>query len=128
MTLGLGVAANIARLTRTSMLEIWDRITSARRRARGVPRQRVIWMHALRNAAVPVVTIIGLQFGVLLGGQVVTETVFSWPGIGRMIVDAINGRDLQVVQGGILILALTFAVINLITDLIYAVLDPRIRY
>ena len=85
-------------------------------------------MHALRNAAVPVVTIIGLQFGVLLGGQVVTETVFSWPGIGRMIVDALNTRDLQIVQGGILILAATFTIINLITDLVYALLDPRIRY
>lgn len=128
MTLGLGVAANIARLTRTSMLEILGQDYIRTAKGKGVPRQRVIWLHALRNAAVPVVTIIGLQFGVLLGGQVVTETVFSWPGIGRMIVDAINGRDLQVVQGGILILALTFAVINLITDLIYAVLDPRIRY
>ena len=128
LTLGLGVAANIARLTRTSMLEILGQDYIRTARGKGVQNRRVIWLHALRNAAVPVVTIIGLQFGVLLGGQVVTETVFSWPGVGRMIVDALESRDLQIVQGGILILSFTFALINLITDLIYAVLDPRIRY
>ena len=128
LTLGLGVAANIARLTRTSMLEILGQDYIRTAKGKGVKQQRVIWMHALRNAAVPVLTIIGLQFGVLLGGQVVTETVFSWPGIGRMIIDALNSRDLQVVQGGILVLAATFAIINLLTDLLYAVLDPRIRY
>ena len=128
LTLGLGVAANIARLTRTSMLEILGQDYIRTAKGKGVRQQRVIWMHALRNAAVPVLTIIGLQFGVLLGGQVVTETVFSWPGIGRMIVDALSSRDLQIVQGGILVLAATFAIINLLTDLLYAVLDPRIRY
>ena len=128
LTLGLGVAANIARLTRTSMLEILGQDYIRTAKGKGVRRGRVVWLHALRNAAVPVVTIIGLQFGVLLGGQVVTETVFSWPGVGRMIVDALNMRDLQIVQGGILILAFTFAVINLLTDVLYALLDPRIRY
>lgn len=128
LTLGLSTAANIARLTRTSMLEILGQDYIRTAKGKGVQQQRVIWVHALRNAAVPVITIIGLQFGVMLGGQVVTETVFSWPGVGRMIVDALNSRDFQIVQGGILILALTFAVINLLTDLIYAVLDPRIRY
>lgn len=128
LTLGLSTAANIARLTRTSMLEILGQDYIRTAKGKGVQRQRVIWVHALRNAAVPVITIIGLQFGVMLGGQVVTETVFSWPGVGRMVVDALNSRDFQIVQGGILILALTFAVINLLTDLIYAVLDPRIRY
>lgn len=127
VTLGLGVAANIARLTRTSMLEVLGQDYIRTAKGKGVKRQKVIWMHALRNAAVPVVTIIGLQFGVLLGGQVVTETVFSWPGVGRMIVDALNTRDLQIIQGGILILAFTFTMINLITDFIYALLDPRIR-
>jgi ABC-type dipeptide/oligopeptide/nickel transport system permease component len=87
----------------------------------------VIGVHELRNAAVPVVTIIGLQFGILLGGQVVTETVFSWPGIGRMIVGALIARDLQIVQGGILVLAFSFAAVNLVTDLIYGLIDPRIR-
>ena len=127
LTLGLGVAANIARLTRTSMLEVLGQDYIRTAKGKGVRRQKVIWMHALRNAAVPVVTIIGLQFGVLLGGQVVTETVFSWPGVGRMIVDALNTRDLQIIQGGILILAFTFTMINLLTDFIYALIDPRIR-
>lgn len=128
LTLGLGVAANIARLTRTSMLEVLGQDYIRTAKGKGVKSGKIIWVHALRNAAVPVVTSIGLQFGVLLGGQVVTETVFSWPGIGRMIVDALNTRDLQIVQGGILILAATFTIINLITDLVYALLDPRIRY
>ena len=128
LTLVLGVAANIARLTRTSMLEVLGQDYIRTAKGKGVKNRKIIWVHALRNAAVPVVTIIGLQFGVLLGGQVVTETVFSWPGIGRMIVDALNTRDLQIVQGGILILAVTFTLINLITDLVYALLDPRIRY
>ena len=128
LTLGSSTAANIARLTRTSMLEILGQDYIRTAKSKGVQSSRVIWVHALRNAAVPVVTIIGLQFGVMLGGQVVTETVFSWPGVGRMIVDALDTRDLQIVQGGILILAFTFTIINLVTDLIYAVLDPRIRY
>lgn len=128
LTLGLGVAANIARLTRTSMLEVLGQDYIRTAKGKGVKNRKIIWVHALRNAAVPVVTIIGLQFGVLLGGQAATETVFSWPGIGRMIVDALNTRDLQIVQGGILILAVTFTLINLITDLVYALLDPRIRY
>ena len=121
LTLGSSTAANIARLTRTSMLEILGQDYIRTAKGKGVQSSRVIWVHALRNAAVPVVTIIGLQFGVMLGGQVVTETVFSWPGVGRMIVDALDTRDLQ-------ILAFTFTIINLVTDLIYAVLDPRIRY
>ena len=127
LTLGLGVAANIARLTRASMLEILDQDYVRTARGKGLSRPCVIWVHALRNAAVPVVTIIGLQFGILLGGQVVTETVFSWPGIGRMIVNALIARDLQIVQGGILVLALSFALVNLLTDLIYGLIDPRIR-
>ncbi len=128
LTLGREWSANIARLTRTSMLEVLGQDYIRTAKGKGVKSGKIIWVHALRNAAVPVVTIIGLQFGVLLGGQVVTETVFSWPGIGRMIVDALNTRDLQIVQGGILILAATFTIINLITDLVYALLDPRIRY
>ncbi len=128
LTLGLGVGANIARLTRTSMLEILGQDYMRTALGKGVKRSRVIWVHALSNAAIPIVTIIGLQFGVLLGGQVVTEMIFSWPGIGRMIISALTTRDLQIIQGGILVLAFTFAVINLITDLIYAFLDPRIRY
>lgn len=128
LTLGLGVAANIARMTRTSMLEILGQDYIRTAKGKGLNQRKVIWIHALRNASIPILTIIGLQFGALLGGQVVTETVFSWPGVGRMIVDALSTRDLQVVQGGILILALTFALINLLTDILYAVLDPRIRH
>lgn len=128
LTLGLGIAANIARLTRTSMLEILGQDYVRTARGKGLKETRVIILHALKNASIPIVTIIGLQFGILLGGQVVTETVFSWPGIGRMIVDSISSRDLQVVQGGILILAFTFAIMNLIIDIIYGFLDPRIRY
>jgi ABC-type dipeptide/oligopeptide/nickel transport system permease component len=128
LTVGLGVAGSIARLTRTSMLEILGQDYIRTAYGKGVRKRVVLWVHALRNAAIPIVTIIGLQFGALLGGQVVTETVFSWPGVGRMIVNALSTRDLQIVQGGILILAFTFAIINLITDLVYALIDPRIRY
>ena len=128
LTLGLGVGANIARLTRASMLEILGQDYIRTAMGKGVKRSRVIWVHALSNAAIPIITIIGLQFGVLLGGQVVTETIFSWPGIGRMIINALGTRDLQIIQGGILVLAFTFAFINLLTDLLYAFLDPRIRY
>jgi len=127
LTLGLGVAANIARLTRASMLETLGQDYVRTARGKGLSEFRVVQVHALRNAAAPIVTIIGLQLGALLGGQVVTETLFVWPGIGRMIVDALNARDYMVVQGGILVLAMTFAIINLLTDLLYAALDPRIR-
>jgi len=128
LTLGLGVAASIARLTRASMLEILGQDYVRTARGKGLGNTRVVLMHALRNAAVPIVTIIGLQMGVLLGGQVVTETIFSWPGLGRTIIDALNARDLLIVQGGILLMAATFAIINLLTDLLYGILDPRIRY
>ena len=128
LTLGLGVAANIARLTRASMLEILGQDYIRTAYGKGLRRGKVIGMHALRNAAVPIVTIIGLQFSILLGGQVVTETIFSWPGVGRMIVDSFSARDIQIVQSGILIIAFTFTIINLLTDLLYGILDPRIRY
>jgi peptide/nickel transport system permease protein len=88
----------------------------------------VLVRHALRNALLPIVTTIGLQFGTLLGGAVLTETVFAWPGIGRLLVDSIGGRDYPVVQGIVLLLAVSFIVINLLTDLLYAYVDPRIRY
>lgn len=128
LTLGLGVAANIARLTRASMLDVLRRDYIRTSRAKGLSRFRVLYIHALRNASIPILTIVGLQMGTLLGGQVVTETVFAWPGVGRMIVDALLTRDLLLVQGGVLILAVTFAVVNLLTDLAYALLDPRIRF
>ena len=127
LTLGLGVAANIARLTRASMLDVLGQDYIRTSRAKGVSRLRILYIHALRNASIPIVTIVGLQMGTLLGGQVVTETVFSWPGVGRLIVDALLTRDLLLVQGGVLVLAVTFAIVNLLTDLAYGVLDPRIR-
>jgi ABC-type dipeptide/oligopeptide/nickel transport system permease component len=127
LTLGLGVAANIARLTRASMLDVLGQDYIRTCRAKGLSTLRVLYVHALRNASIPIVTIVGLQLGTLLGGQVVTETVFAWPGLGRMIVDGLLTRDLLLVQGGILVLALTFAVINLATDVAYGFLDPRIR-
>jgi ABC-type dipeptide/oligopeptide/nickel transport system permease component len=127
LTLGLGVAANIARLTRASMLEVLGQDYIRTGRAKGLSGLRLLYVHALRNASIPIVTIVGLQLGTLLGGQVVTETVFAWPGLGRMIVDSLLARDLLLVQGGILVLALTFVVINLLTDVAYGLLDPRIR-
>jgi ABC-type dipeptide/oligopeptide/nickel transport system permease component len=127
LTLGLGVAANIARLTRASMLDVLGQDYIRTCKAKGLSTARVLYVHALRNASIPIVTIVGLQLGTLLGGQVVTETVFAWPGLGRMIVDGLLTRDLLLVQGGILVMALTFAAINLATDLAYGLLDPRIR-
>lgn len=127
LTLGLGVAANIARMTRASMLDTLGQDYVRTARGKGLSEFRVVQVHALRNAAAPIVTIIGLQLGALLGGQVVTEMLFVWPGLGRMIVDSLNARDYMVVQGGILVLAATFAILNLLTDLVCKALDPRIR-
>jgi peptide/nickel transport system permease protein len=120
--------AMLARMTRSTMLEVLreDYIRTAH--AKGVAVRAVLARHALRNALIPVVTVLGLQTGQLLGGAVLTETVFSWPGIGRMLVRAIFARDYVLLQGGVLVLALTFVVINLIVDLSYAYLDPRITY
>lgn len=120
--------AIIARITRSSMLEVLrsDYIRTAR--AKGLHMFWVIYKHSLKNAAIPIITIIGLQFGLLLGGAILTETIFSWPGIGRYIYDAIFFRDYPVIQSGILIIALIFVFINLVVDLLYAFIDPRIKY
>ena len=109
------------------MLEVvrQDYIRTAR--AKGVPEKRVILKHALRNALIPVVTVIGLQFGSLLGGATLTETVFAWPGVGRTIVDAIKSKDTPIVMGGIVLLTITFSVVNLLVDILYAFIDPRIK-
>jgi len=127
LTLGVAMAAATMRMTRAAMLEALgaDYIRTAR--AKGLPWRRVVWKHALRNALIPVVTLVGLQLGQLMGGVVVTETVFAWPGIGKLTVDAIFARDYPVVQGAILAAAVLFVLINLATDMIYAVLDPRMR-
>ncbi|MDQ2787658.1 MAG: ABC transporter permease, partial [Chloroflexota bacterium] len=126
--LGLGAAAIIARLTRSSMLEVLKQEYMTTARAKGLPERRVILAHGLRNALIPVVTIFGLQFGQLLAGTVIIETVFGRPGIGRLIVDAILAKDFPMVQEIVLLIATSYVIVNLIVDIIYGFLDPRIRY
>ena len=128
ITLALFSMGLVARQTRSAMLEVLGQDFVRTARAKGAPRSAVLIRHALRNALLPVVTTIGLQFGTLLGGAVLTETVFAWPGVGRLLVDSIGSRDYPVVQGVVLMLSVTFIVINLLTDLVYAYVDPRIRY
>jgi ABC-type dipeptide/oligopeptide/nickel transport system permease component len=127
VTLGTHFMAVLARLTRTSMLEVLGQNYVTTARAKGLSERAVVLVHALKNAAVPVVTLIGLQFGTLLGGAVVTETIFAWPGVGRLAVQSIFVRDYPVVQAGVFVLALTFVAINLLVDLLYGWLDPRTR-
>ena len=127
ITLGAFAMASITRLTRAAMLEVLSQDYVRTARAKGLRPSLVLNRHALRNALVPVITIMGLQFGALLGGSVVTETVFALPGMGRLIVQAIGNRDYPVVQAGVFLIALAFVLVNLIVDLLYAVLDPRIR-
>jgi len=126
-TIGTSAAAVITRMTRSSMLEVvrQDYIRTAR--AKGLSERVVINRHALKNALIPIVTVIGLQFGSLLGGAVLTESIFSWPGVGRFMVDAIRTKDYPSVQGGVLMLALTFSIVNLAVDILYAYIDPRIK-
>ena len=127
ITLGAALAAATMRMTRASMLEVLraDYVRTAR--AKGLTERSVVWKHALSNARMPIVTLLGIQLGQLLGGVVITETVFSWPGIGKLTVDAIFARDYPVVQGAVLVTATLFVLINLATDLIYTALDPRVR-
>ena len=126
--LGYGAAAIIARLTRSSMLEVLRQSYVTTARAKGLPGHMVILRHTLKNALIPVITIVGLQFGNLLAGAVVVETVFSRQGIGRLLVDAILSKDFPTVQGTVLLVAAMYVLINLLVDLSYAVVDPRIRY
>lgn len=127
VTLAAAPAAVLARLTRSSMLEVLTQDFIRTARAKGLPERRVVLRHALKNGLIPVVTVLGLQFGHLLGGAVITESIFAWPGVGRLVVDAILARDFPVVQGTVLVIALGFVVVNLLVDLLYAYLDPRIR-
>jgi peptide/nickel transport system permease protein/oligopeptide transport system permease protein len=127
-TLGAGAAAIIARVTRSSLLEVLNQDYIRTATAKGLRSQTVIYRHALKNALIPVVTVVGLEFGYLLAGAVITETVFAYPGIGRLLVDSIGFRDFPVVQGILLILAFQFVMVNLGVDLLYAWLDPRIHY
>lgn len=127
ITLGLGLAASIARMTRSSMLEILGRDFVRSLRARGMRERRVIWRHVLRNAAIPIVTIVGLQLGNLMGGTVLVEALFNWPGLSTLLVTAVSNRNYPLVQGSILTIAALFIVINLCVDVLYSLLDPRIR-
>ncbi|MBT9143376.1 MAG: Glutathione transport system permease protein GsiC [Dehalococcoidia bacterium] len=128
ITLATASTAIIARMTRSSMLEVLHQDFINTARAKGLREQIVVYKHALKNALIPVATIIGLRFGTLLSGAVLTETVFAWPGAGRLMVDSILARDYPVVQGGVLLFALTFVFVNLFVDILYSFLDPRIRY
>jgi ABC-type dipeptide/oligopeptide/nickel transport system permease component len=127
LTLGLSFIGPVARMTRTSALEVMNADHVRTARAKGLRERAVVLKHVLRNALIPVVTLVGLQAGFLLGGAVVTETIFSWPGVGRLAVGAILSRDMPVAQGAILSLAVAFVVINMIVDLAYAALDPRVK-
>ena len=128
ITLGTGLSAVIARLTRSSMLEVIRQDYVRTARAKGLGERRVVLGHALRNAAIPIVTVVGVQLSGLLSGAVITERVFSWPGVGRLLVDSIFVRDLPMAQGCVLFIATVFIGLNLLVDLSYAWLDPRIKY
>jgi ABC-type dipeptide/oligopeptide/nickel transport system permease component len=127
-TLGFYVTGRITRMVRAGMLEVLGKEYIRTARAKGLLEGTVVWGHALRNASIPVVTLIGLEFASLLGGALIVETVFAWPGIGRLVVNAVLQRDFPVVQGVVLVSAAIFVVVNLIVDLLYSVLDPRISY
>jgi peptide/nickel transport system permease protein len=128
ITLGTRPAAYFARLTRSSMLEVIRQEYILTARAKGVSERKIIFKHALRNALIPVVTYAGMVVGDLLTGAVLTETIFAWPGIGRLVVQAIFDRDLPVLQGGVIVIAFIYILANLVVDLSYALIDPRIRY
>ncbi len=128
ITLGTIPLAILTRITRSAMLEVLSQDYVRTARAKGLNERVVIWRHAFKNALLPVVTIIGLQFGTLLGGAILTETIFSWPGIGSWVYEGILNRDYPVVQGGVIFVALVFVIVNLVVDLSYALLDPRIQY
>jgi peptide/nickel transport system permease protein len=127
-TLGIALAAILARMTRASVLEELRELYVTAARARGATRLRAVVRHAFRNSLIPVVTLVGLQFGAVLTGAVITETIFAWPGIGRLLIQSIGFRDYPMVQGCILFIAVTYVAVNVLTDVVYGLLDPRIRY
>jgi len=128
LTLGVGMAARLSRITRSTMLEALGQDYIRTAWSKGLSRRGVVLRHALRNALIPVVTVFGLQFGWLLGGAVVVESVFAWPGLGRLMIESISIRDITIVQAGLFWFALSLMLINLLIDILYTVLDPRIRY
>jgi len=128
VTLGAALSAILARMTRASLLEELRELYVLAARSRGLSGKRAVLRHAFRNSLIPVVTIIGLQFGAVLTGTIITETIFAWPGLGRLLIQAINYRDYPLVQGCILFISVTYVAMNLLTDLTYGFLDPRIRY
>ncbi len=128
IVLGTIPLAVIARMTRSAMLEVLSEDYVRTARAKGVPPFQVITVHALRNALIPVITVIGLQVGVLLAGAILTETIFAWPGIGKWLIESVNRRDYPSVQGGVLLVAVVVITVNLIVDLLYGLINPRIRY
>jgi ABC-type dipeptide/oligopeptide/nickel transport system permease component len=128
ITLGAPLAAVLARMTRASVLEELRELYVLAARARGLSRSRAVLRHAFRNSLIPIVTVLGLQFGAVLTGAVITETIFAWPGVGRLLVQSISARDYPAVQGCILLIAVTYVSMNLLIDVLYGFLDPRIRY
>jgi peptide/nickel transport system permease protein len=128
ITLGAPLAAVLARMTRASVIEELRELYVLAAQARGVSRLGAVVRHAFRNSLIPIVTVLGLQFGAVLTGAVITETIFAWPGVGRLLIQSINFRDYPMVQGCILLIAVTYVAMNLLTDLVYGLLDPRIRY
>lgn len=128
LTLGTGMAAILARMVRASVLEVLGEDYVRTARAKGLSERRVLWGHALRNAWLPILTLVGLQLGGLLGGAVITETVFAWPGVGSLMVEAIQSRDYPVVQACVLLVSLTYVLVNTLTDLVYSWVDPRIQW
>jgi ABC-type dipeptide/oligopeptide/nickel transport system permease component len=128
ITLGAPLAAVLARMTRASVLEELRELYVLAARARGLSRARAVLKHAFRNSLIPIVTVLGLQFGAVLTGAVITETIFAWPGVGRLLIQSISFRDYPLVQGCILLIAVTYVSMNLLTDVVYGFLDPRIRY
>jgi peptide/nickel transport system permease protein len=128
ITLAISMSAVLMRTTKAAMIEVLDQDFIKFTRAKGIRERLVIYKHALRNASIPIVTVLGLQFGYLLGGAVIVETMFSLPGIGRMTLNAVNTRSYPIVQGGVLVIGLLFMLVNLVTDLLYAILNPRVKY
>jgi ABC-type dipeptide/oligopeptide/nickel transport system permease component len=128
VTLGAPLAAVLARMTRASVIDELRELYVTAARARGVSRVQAVLKHAFRNSLIPIVTVLGLQLGAVLTGAVITETIFAWPGVGRLLIQSIGFRDYPLVQGCILLIALTYVSMNLLTDLAYGLLDPRIRY